>query len=471
MRILRQSRPKSLALKELSEACQQEGIRFCTYYAQRIDYEDPNSYSNYWDFHGIKRDYSKYWEGKAVPQVRELLTGYGPLGLVWFDDLTYKPQQAQQMVDLVRRLQPSCLVDSRISPFNTVELWGDYQVLGDHELPSGILQKYFETPQTLNHSWGYHKFDGNWKSPREVVHQLVTVVSRGGNYLLDVGATGEGTFPQAAVDILEKVGEWVRLNGESIYGTSASPFEQLPWGQCTVTGEKLYLHVFEWPEDGELSLTGLKNEVKKAYLLLDSSRALKFRREQGRVSVRLPGPSYKAVDEYDRVVVLEIAGEPEVSPPVVVQRGSSPIKLEYMTDVTEGKAMRRHGLLAGYHISRWEGPQDSATWRIRISEPRRYQVWITFAAPKECVGGEYRVMVGSASLQATVFNTVSPGWCSYVHPFQEQFCYQTTNIGFVDLAEAGEYELTIRPASNVGHNLMYLRSIELLPEETPVPLT
>ena len=98
---------------------------------------------------------------------------------------------------------------------------------------------------------------------------MVTTVSKGGNYLLDVGATGEGIVPQPAVDILHQVGEWMGRNGESIYGTSPCPLGQLPWGRCTVKGEKLYLHVFDWPKDQELSMAGLKNEVKRAYLLAD----------------------------------------------------------------------------------------------------------------------------------------------------------------------------------------------------------
>ena len=289
-------------LKELSKACRQQGIRFCVYYSQRDDYEDPNSYGNYWDFHAYRRDYQNYWDGKAMPQVRELLTGYGPVGLVWFDHGIYTPQMANQMLDLVHSLQPRCLANSRVSSYAGLDPVGDYQNLGDHELPAGEVQDYFEVCQTLNHSWGYQKFDDDWKPPREVVHQLVNTVSKGGNYLLDVGPTGEGIFPQPAVEILRKVGEWMGRNGESIYGTSPCPLGEFGWGRCTVKGENLYLHVFDWPQDGELSIAGLKNEVKRAYLLADNSRAVEVSRDEGKFSVRLPG---KPVDEDDTVVVLE----------------------------------------------------------------------------------------------------------------------------------------------------------------------
>jgi alpha-L-fucosidase len=445
-------------LKELSEACRQEGIRFCVYYSQRDDWEDPNSYGNYWDFHESKRNFEKYYEGKAKPQVRELLTGYGPLGLIWFDHGMYTVQQAQQMVDLVHSLQPRCLVDSHVGK-SWPELVGDYESLEDHELPPSEVQDYFEVPQTLNQSWGYNKFDDRWKPPREVVRQLVDVVSKGGNYLLDVGPTGEGTIPQPAVDIFEKVGAWVGLNGESIYGASVSPFGELPWGRCTVKGEKLYLHVFAWPQDGVLSLVGLKNEVKKAYLLLDSSRALGFSRDQGKLSVRLPG---KPMDEEDTVVVLEIAGKPEVDPPVVMQKDSSPIKLTAVTAVTAGKAIKYYNVLGGYHVSQWGHPRDSVTWGMRIDQPGRYQVWITYAAQEEWEGGKYRVSVGSAPLEATVVNTGA--FCFDLgRPCETGYQYRTFNIGTVDLSEAAEYKLTIRPASTVGHNLMYFKSIELTP--------
>jgi len=446
-------------LKELSEACRREGIRFCAYYAQRIDYEDPNSYSNYWDFHGLKRNYEKYWEGKAKPQVRELLTSYGPLGFIWFDDRTYTPQQAEEMVDLVHALQPRCLVNSRIGSFTSQEPIGDYQVLGDHELPPSQLDEYFEVPQTLNHSWGYHKFDNDWKPPREVIHQLVDVVSKGGNYLLDVGPTGEGVFPQAAVDILYKVGEWMGRNGESIYGASPCPLGELSWGRCTVKGEKLYLHVFDWPEAGGLSLAGLKNEVKKGYLLADTSRIVDVSRADGKLSVRLPG---EPVDEEDTVVVLELSGKPEVDSPVVVQNGKSLISLDYLTALTAGKTMKRHTPDGVSFISRWDNPQDSATWGLRIDQPGRYQVWITYSAQKQWQGGKYQVSLGSTTLEDTVFDTGA--YCfDRGEPCESGFQYRTYNAGIVDLSQAGEYEVTMRPASRIAHNLMYLKSIELTP--------
>jgi alpha-L-fucosidase len=370
------------------------------YYSQRDDFEDPNSYGNYWDFPQSKKHFEKYLEGKAKPQLRELLTGYGPLGLIWFDHGLYTAQQAQQVIDLVRGLQPRCLVNGRVGNYGQ-ELMGDYQNLSNHGLPASGVQEYFEALQTLNDSWGCNKFDDRWKSSRTVIHNLVDAVSKGGNYLLDVGPTAAGRFPQEAVDIFERVGEWLRLNGESIYGTSASPFIELPWGRCTVKGEKLYLHVFDWPHDAVLSLAGLRNDVKKAYLLKDKDRILNLTREGSKLIIGLPN---KPPDENDTVTVLEIVGKPEVAPPVVTQDRLSSITLDYDTAVTAGRAIKRFNRLGKYHISKWLDPRDMITWSMKIDKAQRYQVWITYAAQKEWEGGKYQVSVGGTSLKATVVN-------------------------------------------------------------------
>ncbi len=452
-------------LKELSDACQQEGVRFCVYYSQRDDFEDPNSYANYWDFHEKTRNFDKYYEEKALPQVRELLTGYGPVGLIWFDHNLYTMHQAEQMLDLVHSLQPQCLVNSRLILDSVVgkpwpEIMGDYQSLGDHQLPVTGAQDYFETPQTMNRCWGYSKFDHNWKSPEEVVHELVNVVSKGGNYLLDVGPTGEGIIPQPAIDALEKVGAWTHPNGESIYGTSASPFGEIPWGRVTVNGEKLYLHVFEWPPDGMLSLVGLKNDVKKAYPLLNSAQTLHVSRDKDKVSVGLPG---KPEGLGDTVIVLEIAGTPELDAPVVEQKDSSFIMLTPGTAVTEAKAAKYFNAFGGYHIAEWSDPQDSVDWQIELSQPNRYQVWITYAAQVERqVGKKYRVSVGPENIEAAVVDTGAFCFLSGL-PCKTGYQYRTYNIGIVNLSKAGRYQLTIRPAASADGDLMYLKQIELTP--------
>ena len=136
---------------------------------------------------------------------------------------------------------------------------GDYQDMNDNGMPAGGLQEYWETPQTLNTTWGYSKFDQQWKTPADVIQRMVEIVSKGGNYLLNIGPMANGAIPGATVATLNKVGVWMQANSESIYGTSASPLPEQPWGRCTVKGNDLYLHVFSWPGDGKLRLPRLES--------------------------------------------------------------------------------------------------------------------------------------------------------------------------------------------------------------------
>jgi alpha-L-fucosidase len=123
------------------------------------------------------------------------------------------------------------------------ELLGDYQNMNDNGMPTGGLDEYWETPQTLNGTWGYSKFDQEWKTPANVIQRLVEIVSKGGNYLLNIGPMADGTIPAPSVAVLDRVGEWMQKNGESIYGTSACPVGQFPWGRCTVKGERVFLQI------------------------------------------------------------------------------------------------------------------------------------------------------------------------------------------------------------------------------------
>ena len=244
-------------LKELSEACRKRGHPVLRLLLAPRGLGRSRRLRQPLGLRPAKKDFDRYLEQKSKPQLRELLTNYGPLGLVWFDRGLDTPRQAQDFVNLVRGLQPRCLINGRVGNYGQ-ELMGDYQNMNDNGMPTGGLEEYWETPQTLNGTWGYSKFDQQWKTAGNVIHRLVEIVSKGGNYLLNIGPMGDGTIPPPSVAVLEKVGAWMRKNGESIYGTSACPLAGFPWGRCTVKGEKVYLHVFSWPADAVLRLIGFE---------------------------------------------------------------------------------------------------------------------------------------------------------------------------------------------------------------------
>ena len=305
-------------LKELAAACARHGIRFGFYYSQSQDWHEPNGAGNTWDFGADdKKDYDQYLRGKAEPQVKELLTNYGPVCLIWFDTARMMTgDRGPRFLDIVHTLQPATLVDGRLG------VAGDYRSMGDNSIPNQVVQGDWEVPATLNHTWGFKKDDTDWKTPEDLTFKLVDIVSKGGNYLLNVGPTSEGLIPQASQDNLRAVGRWLKVNGESIYGAGPTPFggelgafddtrkdkkggplfvASGEW-RCTTKPGRLYIHLFKWP-DGQFELSKVNGKVKKAYLLADAShKSLKVKQSSERVTVALPA---QAPDHMDSVLVLE----------------------------------------------------------------------------------------------------------------------------------------------------------------------
>ena len=131
----------------------------------------------------------------------------------------------------------------------------------------------WETCMTMNRHWGYNAYDDDWKSSEELIHKLIEICSKGGNFLLNVGPTAEGEFPQPCIERLQDMGAWLKVNGESIYGTTAGPFSYLSWGAATRKGMLLYLHVTEWPENGKLHVP-ISSNALSAELLVNPDEPL-----------------------------------------------------------------------------------------------------------------------------------------------------------------------------------------------------
>ncbi len=203
---------------ELANACARHGVRLGLYYSQDLDWSEPNGggytagrtwcggagvWTNDWDFpDNAHKDYAQCFESKIKPQVTELLTGYGDLCLIWFDTpRTISAAQSRELVELVHRYQPNCLINSRVG--NGL---GDYSSTGDNEIPADYKQALYEAPCTLNDTWGYKAFDDNWKSPERVLELKSHLNARGINYLLNVGPDYLGRIPAPACDILREVG-------------------------------------------------------------------------------------------------------------------------------------------------------------------------------------------------------------------------------------------------------------------------
>jgi alpha-L-fucosidase len=307
-------------LKELADACARGGIRLGFYYSQSQDWHEPNGAGNTWDFGpDEQKDYDQYLRGKAEPQVRELLTGYGKVALIWFDTPRMMTgDRPHRFTKIVRELQPDALIDGRLGAE------GDYTSTGDNVIPPNVSGEAWEVPATLNHTWGYRTDDTDWKSPGQIAFKLVDIVSKGGNYLLNVGPTAEGVIPQVSQDILRTVGRWLQVNGEAVYGAGATPFgeelgepsgrgakdvrgealvyQQIQWRVTTKPG-KLYFTFFDEPRAG-FALPRMKNTPKRAYRLADNA-PVDMKTENGRTVLNIERP---ILDPMATVVVVEFDG-------------------------------------------------------------------------------------------------------------------------------------------------------------------
>ena len=287
-------------IAELAEACAAAGIKLCFYYSQTQDWHHPDGDGNDWDYVEEEKDFAGYVENYVKPQVREILTHYGPIGLIWFDTpKRMTDAQSQSLLELVHTLQPDCLVSGRVGNGQ-----GDYTSTRDNRIPSVAVDMDWETPATLNDTWGFKSYDHNWKSVPDLIHKLVDIVSKGGNYLLNVGPTAEGLIPEPSVERLMAIGAWLKVNGESIYGTQAGPWQGLDGCRSTRKAGKLYLHVLDWPVDGKLQLPPVDINIGAATLLANADYG-PLPVQVSPDGVTIQGP-VEAPDAVDTVIVISL---------------------------------------------------------------------------------------------------------------------------------------------------------------------
>lgn len=248
-------------LKQLATACKNNDMKLGLYYSQAQDWHDPNGLSSGKD--NSKKDYQYYLDNKVKPQLKEILTNYGDIALIWFDTpMESSKEQSQSLFDLVKSIQPNCIVSGRIG-----NRLGEYMTTGDNFIPRLPYDGDWELPATLNDTWGFKKNDNNWKKPDDIIRILLKVISRGGNYLLNIGPDSLGNIPKGSVEVLDKVGEYVKENSEAIFGSKILdiyPYE-LEWAQFTQKDYRLFAHLLS--PKVYIELPNIKNKVKKAYIL------------------------------------------------------------------------------------------------------------------------------------------------------------------------------------------------------------
>jgi alpha-L-fucosidase len=321
-------------LKPLADACRKYGIKLGFYYSQAQDWNNPGGsaarrptkegwanpdsviidaytkeHNGHWDPAQEKRTFAQYIDDVAVPQVGELLTNYGEVAILWWDTPTGMTDEAAEKLQALLALQPDIITNDRLKRPNFP---------GDHKTPEQRIPNLkdldgtdWETCMTMNGTWGYKSYDKNYKTPEILIRNLADIASKGGNFLLNVGPTVEGEIPQESIEILKKIGEWMKVNGEAIYGTRASPWGLFDWGRCTRKetkgGTSLYFFVFNWPAEGKISLPAFDNKVVSAKMVATGA-GVKTSRQNDSFIIYLPG---KATDPMVSVIRIDVKGTVE----------------------------------------------------------------------------------------------------------------------------------------------------------------
>ncbi len=286
-------------LGELAEACARHGLKLGLYYSQTQDWHHPDGFGNTWDFNEDEQDFADYIDNYVKPQVREILTNYGPICIIWFDTpRIIERHQSQELLELVHSIQPDCLVCGRLG-----NKLGDYATAQDNAIPPELQAEIdWETPATINDTWGFKTHDHNWKSTTRLIQNLVDIVSKGGNYLLNIGPDALGAIPQPSIERLEGMGAWLAVNGESIYGTRPGPIQGDERYRTTQKDDSVYVHVFDYPADGRIALGDL---AASSVSWLDGScdAAISLSRVNGQLAIQ--GPA-EAPDEHVTVIKVTV---------------------------------------------------------------------------------------------------------------------------------------------------------------------
>ncbi|WP_167605183.1 alpha-L-fucosidase [Maribellus sediminis] len=439
-------------LKELADACKKYDMRLGFYYSQAQDWHEPGgTYRGYdegkphWDPDLVREPFMDYIEGKAIPQVKEILENYGGLDILWWDTPFGMTEEAAEKLKAITDDYPKLITNNRL-----YRPWpGDFSTPEQYVPPTG-LDYNWEVCMTMNTSWGYKWYDDNWKSSEDLIRMLVDIASKGGNFLLNVGPTAEGEFPEPSVERLKAIGTWMQKNGESVYGTSASPFFKLPWGRCTVKkvrgGTNFYLHVFDWPKNGLLTVPGFKANVKDIYLLSNSNQHFAWKFDGNNLDIHAPSVIF---DEVNTVVVVKVKGQyiVESNKPTLFN-GSILLPADFADVYNPGYGS--HAKIEGQGtksvISNWVDGRSKLKWIFDVSEPGKYRVETLVNA--ESSSG-LNMEIGDNKIASEIRSTDGK--------------FDVVKLGEIEISETGDHMISLVPDRENwnGAELMYLELIKL----------
>ena len=472
--IAKQTPFKQDPMKDLAVAAKKHGIKFGFYYSHAFDWEHPDAPGNDWEYNNPGGDkllgganwYDThpewlpkaitYVNEKAIPQIKELLTKYHP-DILWFDTPHKLPLSENiRILKAVREIDQNVVVNGRLVR-NAAANFGDYKNTADRPAEFYPVTGDWEAIPTTNESYGYHKYDSSHKTLRHFIQLLASAASRGGNLLMNIGPKGDGAFDDKDLSILNGMGKWMAKNGESIYGTVASPLPLQSWGVSTLKENKLYLHVFNWPADGKLYIGGLLSAPKKAYSLADTSKIYPVR--SGSSSDFHISVPEKAPDSINTVVILEWEGKLVTDSVRLLAPNSKLDRLLAFDAKQKGKGFSYgDGKTNRYYVEGWKLKEQSLSWEFKSIKTADYKVRIKYLAPAGDAGGFYSLSLFKNSNEAVTLESRNQYLVDTVSKNTEVV---TRDLGIIRI-KAGSHTLVIDPVSITGSELMKLLEIQLI---------
>lgn len=443
-------------MADLRAACDRQGIKFGFYYSQAFDWGNSNAPGNDWDYNNPGGDKliggKNWWEAgpefmasarryvdtKAIPQLRELIRLYHP-DILWFDTASkLPPSENLRIMKAVREAAPNVVISGRL-----VHGWGDYDDTTDRPANFPPHDGDWEGIPTTDESYGWNKFDTSHKPPAHFIQLLAKAAARGGNLLLNIGPMGDGNIDPKDVAILKGIGDWWKVNGESIRGTTRTPLPVQTWGESTRKGDTLYLHVFNWPTNGQLVVGGLKSDVKRADLFGSVRLEPPAFRRLNPLDVSISVPT-TAPDKTDSIIMLECAGDIQADTNRLLQPELASEALRAFDGELHGGLKFGPGKKTDDVVMNWTKTNQFVAWPVRLETPATYDISVNYNAPEASAGGRFTVGFGSQAL----IGEVKPG------------TDQSVSLGRVAL-EPGRFEIQIAANKIIGGELFRLRSVRL----------
>ncbi len=464
--------PQRDIIKELADACRKHGLKLGLYYSHWVDWEHPGGWDHSKEIYGLSaEDYDCYWQGKVIPQIRELLSNYGEIGLIWFDMWIHHSrtcvtkEQLLQLKGVIRELQPNCLVNSRLGLSIEEDSDIDFLTLGDNQLGSKKEEFPWQSPATVAHSWGFHALEKQWKSTTTLLQSLIGNVSLNGNMMLNIGPRANGDVPYEIEQRLLAMGEWLSVNGESIYGSQAFDLvkNQHDWGKITCRQNpdgttRLYLHIYNWPLSLRLPVTGIKEKPVKAYLLADREKTTVPFTTNGVVTV-LDLPA-EPPDPLVSVVDLEYNSYPSTEEGLVAQSvyggfSLTPVNAMESQGNTMVQAPASRGTLPA-HIKVSE--KSSYQWRIFIDQPVTLHADVSYNFQGEEGKGTLSVSTRTGSLKANFKSTGR--FVGEPNSNWQIDSFNSHRLGQLEFTQPGYYNISLeiepRKGEEVGFQWLWL---------------